>query len=171
MLSWRRSSDSADLSGLSSAELRAVGLLWKQAGRELAARFDGSSMTPTIAPASELLVRCTDEVARGDVIVYVFLDQVVVHRLMLIRPGWFVTRGDAHIIPDAPITDRSSIIGQVIGIRRGDTFEPLSAAPQTVLRMVAGAFVSVASLSGVLGVQRSLAILRAIRSLLRRAGW
>src|SRR5205823_8827383 len=100
-MQWRRVAES-DLEGFTSAELRAIAALWKNADRRLDVRFGGASMQPTIAPGDTLTLHCTDDVAPGDVIVYVFLDQIIAHRLLIRRGDWFLTRGDAHTVPDPP---------------------------------------------------------------------
>lgn len=169
MLSWRRSADGGDLTGLNSSELKAVAALWKKAGRELIARFDGSSMQPTIAPGTELVVRCTDHFPVGDVVVYVFLDQVVVHRLIARRRGWLLTRGDAHTIPDPPITDPEVLIGTVTGIRRAHGFEAVPPGPRSIARAAAVILTSIGGMIGVIGVRAVLRLLR-IGSSLRRSG-
>ncbi|HSP16207.1 MAG TPA: S24/S26 family peptidase [Thermoanaerobaculia bacterium] len=120
-------------------------------------------MQPTIDPGTELIVHCTDDVARGDVIVYLYLDQVVVHRLIGVRRGWLLTRGDAHVIPDAPIVDPDIIMGRVETMRRGDSYDLVPPAPVSIARVLAFWFVSLAGLAGVEGVRVALRCLRAIR--------
>jgi hypothetical protein len=168
MLNWRRSTDSGDLSGLTSAELQAVASLWKQSARELTASFDGSSMGPTIKPGTEVVIRCTDIVTVGEVIVYVYLDQVVVHRLIASGRGWLLTRGDAHTVPDTPITDARVLIGSVAGIRHGDVVEPIPPPPRSFSRSVARSVVLISGLFGIIGIRASIRVLRIVSALMRR---
>lgn len=135
-----------DLPGYSAEELRGVAVLWKKAKRELPVRFGGNSMRPTIAPGDEVLLQCTDDVSVGDVIVFVYLDRVVVHRL--VARG--VTRGDAHTVPDRPLGG-APIIGKIVGV---------AAPPRSIGRSVALAVVRFASLFGARPVALAIGLMQ-----------
>jgi hypothetical protein len=128
-------------------------------------------MQPTIAPGTALVIRCTDDVKIGDVIVYVYLDQVAVHRLIRRGRGWMLTRGDAHVIPDAPLFDAGAIIGRVERIDSSGASDGVPPPPQTLARRVALWPVSAGSLLGGRGVAFVIFVLQwmsAVRGLLRR---
>ena len=101
------------MAGLSGAQLAAVAALWARTGREVTARFGGSSMEPTIAAGAEVVLRCGRAAAPGDVIAYVHGDQVVVHRLEVVRADVLLTRGDARVAPDPPLPADTAIVGTV----------------------------------------------------------
>jgi signal peptidase I len=126
------------LAELSGADLRAVAELWKRGGREIVARFGGTSMLPTIRPGAEVLLQCGDEVRVGDVIVFIADDRPIVHRVVAIsgRGSVVLTCGDAHVVPDQPITDRGRLVGRVVGVRRNGGFVPVASPPDRVARRV-----------------------------------
>jgi signal peptidase I len=99
---------------LTSEELVAVAALWKRTGREVITHFTGTSMQPTIADREAVTLRCADDVSIGDVVAYVYGDRVVVHRIVAIWSDRFVTRGDANVLPDPKLLERSDIIGKVV---------------------------------------------------------
>lgn len=144
----------SDAVELSAALLRGVAALWKKTNRELLVRFGGNSMRPTIAPGQEVLLRCTDDVRPGDVIVYIYLDQVVVHRLIARGKRWLLTRGDAHTIPDPPLEDASAIVGKIVDV---------APPPRTILRSVASSVTRCASIFGPRTMRGSIAMMRALR--------
>jgi hypothetical protein len=117
-------------------ELAAAAALWKKSGRELWARFGGSSMEPTVPPGSELLLRCGDQGAIGDVVAFLSGGQMIVHRIVARSGarGWVLTRGDARVLPDPPIRDPESILGRVVGIRQGARFTELPSPYPSLFR-------------------------------------
>jgi len=139
---------------LSAAVLRGVAVLWKKTNREVTVRFGGNSMRPTIAPGEEVLLRCTDDVRAGDVIVYIYLDQVVVHRLIARGKRWLLTRGDAHTLPDPPIEDPSAVVGKIVNV---------PPPPQSMLRSIAAIVTRVAGVFGARAIRASIAAMRALR--------
>jgi len=139
---------------LSAAVLRGVATLWKKTNREVAVRFGGNSMRPTIAPGQEVLLQCTEDVRVGDVIVYIYLDQVVVHRLIARDRRWLLTRGDAHTLPDPPIEDPSVIVGKIAGV---------PPPPQSTLRSIARIVARTAGIFGAGAIRASIAAMRTLR--------
>jgi peptidase S24-like protein len=91
------------LESLSAAELDAVARLWKRERRKLVSSFNGTSMLPAIAPGQQVIVECGVEPAVGDVAVFLFRDQVGVHRVVARSANWLLTWGDANPLPDDPI--------------------------------------------------------------------
>jgi hypothetical protein len=140
------------LPGLTGVELAAVATIWKRDGRELVVRFSGVSMEPTIGPDDDIRLRCQDSVEVGDVIAFVAGERVVLHRLVARSPDhtWFMTRGDAHIVPDAPI-DGAILIGTAVEVRGGE----VPRAPDGVSRRLALRLARAAS-------RRSLSATRAV---------
>lgn len=116
---------------LSGTDLRAVAELWKRSGREIVARFGGRSMQPTIPPGAEVVLRCGEAAEVGDVIAFVADDRPIVHRIVAVTPDrrLVLTCGDAHVLPDPPITDRSRIIGRVVSVRRDGEMVPVPVLP------------------------------------------
>jgi len=123
-----------------ATEWPAIAELWKRTGRELVARFGGSSMLPTIPPDAELRIRCGDRAEPGDVIAVLVHDQIVVHRVEARGRGFILTRGDAQVLPDVPIRDPAAVMGRVVGIRHGDEWRDPALAHSTVSRTLARAF-------------------------------
>jgi hypothetical protein len=116
--------------------LAAVASLWRKTGRELRARFGGSSMLPALPPGTEVLLRCGETGAVGDVIAFLADGRLVVHRVVARAPDgtWTLTRGDARVLPDVPIRDGGSIVGRVAGICAAPSLESVPAAPDSLIR-------------------------------------
>lgn len=74
------------------------------------------SMEPTFSKGSLLLVKQTEEVQSGDIIVYQSKQELIVHRVIELdqQTGTVVTQGDANNVADDPF-DQSQIKGKVIG--------------------------------------------------------
>ena len=118
--------------------LAAVASLWRRTGRELRARFGGSSMLPALPPGTEVLLRCGETGATGDVIAFLAGGRLVVHRVVARAPdgAWTLTRGDARVLPDVPILDRDAILGRVAGVWRAASLEGVPAARDSLPRRV-----------------------------------
>ena len=116
--------------------LAAVASLWRRTGRELRARFGGSSMEPALPAGTELQLRCGETGGPGEVIAFVADGRLVVHRVVAraVDGSWTLTRGDARVLPDAPILEPEAIVGRVAGVWRGGVLEavpaPEESAPQ-----------------------------------------
>lgn len=116
--------------------LAAVTSLWRKTGRELRARFAGSSMEPALSPGSEVLLRCGEPGTPGDVIAFVADGRLVVHRVVArARDGrWTLTRGDARVLPDVPILDADDILGRVAGVWREGSLHDVAPRSDSPLR-------------------------------------
>jgi hypothetical protein len=123
--------------------LAAVASLWRKTGRELRARFGGSSMEPALPPGTEVVLRCGDAGATGDVVAFLADGRLVLHRVVARAAdgAWTLTRGDARVLPDLPIRDPDAIVGRVTGVFRAGALEdvppPRDSAPRRwVLRVL-----------------------------------
>jgi hypothetical protein len=165
-LAWQRVAGApADARGFSAEILRGVGRIWKEQQRVLVASFGGSSMEPTIFAGEEVELVCGEQCAVGDVIAFIYLDQVAVHRIVATRAGWLLTCGDAQTVPDIPVADRAAILGRVVSVRRGGVAVPLAPAhPSLVQRMVRFVFRLLMAL-GPRAVRRTVLAARAVRSI------
>lgn len=126
----------ADLDLLEGEGLAAVASLWRKTGRELHARFGGSSMEPALPPGTEVVLRCGEAGGPGDVIAFVADGRLVVHRVAARAEdgSWLLTRGDARVLPDAPIREPDAVLGRVVGICRGASVEPIPAPVDSLPR-------------------------------------
>jgi len=133
------SSESSRDRALAAEELAAIARLWRGSRRELTARFGGSSMEPSLAPESEVVLRCGAPASVGDIVAYLADDRVVLHRLEAISPrdGALLTRGDALWLPDPPVRDSDAVLGVVIAVRQGDGLAPPPPPPQGAGRQAA----------------------------------
>jgi hypothetical protein len=121
-----RASESAapiDFESLRGGRLEAIAAIWRRERRQLAARFGGVSMEPTIAPSAEVLLQCGVHPGPGEIAAFTVANRILVHRVMARSPAgtWLLTRGDANAIPDPPISD-IALIGTVVRVRHGDQF-------------------------------------------------
>lgn len=78
------------------------------------ANVRSGSMEPTFSRGTLLIIRRTQDAARGDIVVYQAENSLVVHRVRDIQKDQIITQGDANNAPD-PAFDRSEIKGVVIG--------------------------------------------------------
>jgi hypothetical protein len=123
--------------------LAAVASLWRKTGRELRARFGGSSMEPALPPGTEVVLRCGETGAPGDVVAFLADGRLVVHRVVTCAAdgSWTLTRGDARILPDVPVLDPEAIVGRVAGVWRGGVLQAVPPHRESASRRwVAGAF-------------------------------
>ena len=72
------------------------------------------SMEPTFSKGTLLLVKDTQDVQEGDIVVYQSRDELIVHRIISLSGDEVITQGDANNVADEPF-DRSQIKGKVIG--------------------------------------------------------
>ena len=72
----------AEVDLVEGATLAAMASIWRKTGRELRARFGGSSMQPALAPGTEVLLRCGETGGPGDVIAFLAGGRLLVHRVM-----------------------------------------------------------------------------------------
>ena len=83
-------------------------------------RATGGSMLPAIAPGDLLIFRsCTaQEATLGQVILTRHPDRFVAHRLLKHHAGTLLTRGDALMAPDDPLS-ANDVLGLLISQQRG----------------------------------------------------
>ena len=72
------------------------------------------SMEPTFSKDDLILVKKTDNIAIGDIVVYQSNNSLVVHRVVSIDDDVVITKGDANNIEDSSF-DKSAIKGVVVG--------------------------------------------------------
>ncbi len=72
------------------------------------------SMEPTFSKGTLLLVKDTQDIQEGDIVVYQSRDELIVHRIISLAGDEVITQGDANNVADEPF-DRSQIKGKVIG--------------------------------------------------------
>ncbi len=149
------------LRALTNEELVAVATLWKRSGRELVTRFTGSSMEPTIAGGADVTLLCSDDVTFGDVVAYVYVDRVIVHRIVASWSSRLVTRGDANLLPDPVLIEPQELIGKVADASPS----PRSLSKTMVLLFMNG----IARIFGSRNALRLIGILRAVYRRLRPA--
>lgn len=95
----------------------------------------GTSMGPALGPGSRIRVALVDRdrYETGEVVAYLAGSQVVVHRVAhrgraAAARGYLITRGDAALVPDAPV-DHVRILGPVIGVWRPGGWMPPGGPP------------------------------------------
>jgi hypothetical protein len=125
-----------DVDLLAGQGLAAVASIWRRTGRVLRARFGGSSMEPALPAGTEVLLRCGETGAPGDVIAFLAGGRLVVHRVVAraVDGSWILTRGDARVLPDAPILDADDILGRVAGLWRAGSLDGVPAAVDSFSR-------------------------------------
>ena len=87
-------------------------------------RVTGGSMLPSVWPGDVLLARRQDisEVSAGDVVLFTREGRFIAHRVVSTTGDpenpCLVTRGDAQLAPDSPVTP-AELLGKVVFIMRG----------------------------------------------------
>lgn len=146
----------------SGAELRAIAEIWKRQRRELVAAFGGTSMLPAIAPGQPLRLRCGEAYAIGDVIAFVIEGQMAVHRVIAQGEGWIVTRGDARLLPDPPLTELDRVVGRVVALIDGEAERPVPPARFSIPAAIVTRFILTGALDAA-AITRRMTLLRRIR--------
>ena len=72
------------------------------------------SMEPTFSKGTLLLVKDTQQVQKGDIVVYQSGKEMIVHRIIGMTDDKIITQGDANNVADKPF-ERTQIKGKVIG--------------------------------------------------------
>ena len=111
--------------------LEAAAAIWKSRAAILPAAFGGVSMRPAIPPGGRVRVLCGTGPGVGDVCAFVGAGRLIVHRVAAVSAdgAWLVTRGDANLLPDAPIRP-AQVLGRVVAA-------DASAIPETAGRFPA----------------------------------
>lgn len=73
-----------------------------------------SSMEPTFSEGAILLVKKTQKVKKGDIIVYQSGKELIVHRVVDIDGDIIFTKGDANTVADKPFR-KNDVRGVVVG--------------------------------------------------------
>jgi hypothetical protein len=147
-------------------------------GAEFETSIRGDSMAPAIPAGARLRVRVLQEKAygRGDIVFFFTDNGFIVHRIAHwprwgAAVGYFLTRGDACLVPDVPVKgDR--VIGTVVAFRSGGDWQPAGVeAGRSILhravRMATLAAVTATSRISVGGARRLIMVLRSIESTVR----
>lgn len=167
----------AEVDLLEGQALEAVASLWRKTGRQLRARFGGSSMVPALPPGTEVLLRCGETGGTGDVIAFLADGRLVVHRVVARAPdgSWTLTRGDARVLPDVPILGRDAVLGRVAGVWRATSLEDVPAGRDSLpRRFVLGLFSAVlqasprAGAAALRGVHTGTRLMRTLALMLGR---
>ncbi len=109
--------------------------IWRRGGRQVDARFGGTSMLPTIGPGEPVRVACGVPVATGDVAVLLEAGRVLVHRVVACeaRRGWILTRGDACLLPDLP-APMEKVLGRLCGVEKDGLLAAIGPPPDSAAR-------------------------------------
>lgn len=98
------------------------------------------SMEPTFSKGTLLLVKDTQDVQKGDIVVYQSGQNLIVHRIIQIADETITTQGDANNAPDDPF-DKTQLRGKVIAwIPMLGTLTALLKSPIAVLAILLLAF-------------------------------
>lgn len=86
---------------------------------QLRFRAQGASMIPAIRPGACVEIRAAtpDRIARGDIVLLKTPGGLRLHRVVEIRPGSLITRGDNHAHNDAP-ADARDLLGRLHAVSR-----------------------------------------------------
>ena len=91
------------------------------------------SMEPTFSPGTLLLVKETNSIEKGDIVVYQSGQSLVVHRVRALDGDLIITQGDANNAPDVPFF-KDQVKGKVIAwLPHVGTIAELLRTPAAVL--------------------------------------
>ena len=124
----------------------------------------GASMAGAIPRGSRIRIAFTGApCGRGDVVAFMTDGHLVVHRIVYRRPrrrrntpALLITRGDAMMLPDAPI-DADAVVGRVVEMRMRDGWQQVGAPPRTPRRERLLACVALATIACLAHVRVPLA--------------
>ena len=71
------------------------------------------SMEPTFSKGTLLIVKDTKDVKQGDIVVYQSENELIVHRIKMIKDNEVITQGDANNVADPPFV-KAQIKGKVV---------------------------------------------------------
>jgi len=145
------------------ARILTVAAMLRGRGRAVESTVEGASMGPTLPPGTRIRIELTDQGAYdvGDVVAFLAGAQIVVHRVVRRgrtggARGCLVLRGDATLVPDAPVR-HAEILGVVTGIRRGGIWDPVGPSPRRSLRARVAMSLLLVVVAGALQVSPRLA--------------
>jgi len=97
---------------------------YKKSTKPFKIKVSGNSMTPVIQDGEYIIVKKSDQLRVGDIILFQYeATKLLVHRIVKIRKTAIYTKGDYAV--DIEIVDKDSIIGRVSDIVKNDCFYPL----------------------------------------------
>ena len=121
------------------ARIKALAYSLRAPGRQIESRVEGMSMGRGLPAGSRIRIGLAHQQRYevGTVIAYLAGSKVVVHRVAhrgLAGPAaeFFLTRGDAPLVPDPPVA-HSQILGPVIGVLQGHRWVEICDAPRRTL--------------------------------------
>jgi len=161
------------------ARLKSLGsFIWQDGARVLAAagrgdprqhvvecQLRGASMSGAIPAGSRIRIALGGTpYRRGEVVAFVTDTDLVVHRIVYARRRWLrrdplqfmITRGDAMLLPDAPI-NTDFALGRVVEMRVGAEWRALNARAQMPRRERLLAFLILVAIAFLLNVRLSWA--------------
>lgn len=155
----------ATLATLTGEQLSAVISFWTGQRREMTVAFGGTSMLPAIAPGQRVLLRCGVWPQSGEVAVFLWQDQLAVHRVVAraANDSWLLTWGDANLLPDDPVGDPTRIVGVIAAAERQGSMEPVMSRRRSLIRAGLVRFLAPPSAS-FRAVARRVSILYRIRA-------
>ena len=159
----------------SVARLKSLGsFIWQDSARVLAAagrgdpcqhvvecELRGASMSRAIPAGSRIRIALGGApYRRGEVVAFVTDTDLVVHRIVYVRQRWLrrdplefiITRGDAMLLPDAPI-NTGFVLGRVVEMCVGAEWRAINARAQVPRRERALAFVILVAIAFLLNVR------------------
>lgn len=100
-------------------------------GDPLRLRVNGRSMAPLLRPGDWVIVAAgrPEDLARGDLVVIRSGDSLITHRLLRVRPGRLLTKGDNTWRADPPV-EPGAVLGRVMAREREGVLSPLPPYPR-----------------------------------------
>ena len=82
--------------------------------RSLSLFSEGGSMKPILPDKSEIIIdRNLDLVKRGDIVIYLRNDTLIVHRVIRVIKDKYLTKGDSALRFDSPLVSAEELVGIV----------------------------------------------------------
>jgi hypothetical protein len=125
---------------VSPESIRALGALLQRSSAVIESEIRGASMGTTLPDYAKVRIACrpTPEYQPGDVVAYWWGDALIAHRVVgrgkrQRARGFYLTRGDGHILCDPAVSARS-ILGLVSAWFDGARWLPVATIPSRGLR-------------------------------------
>ena len=123
------------LIGSDAGRVRALMAHFKSSGLQLESEIRGWSMTGSLPAGSRIRIRCEHltGIPEGCVVAFMSGTTLIAHRIAhrgreRAAGAWAITRGDATLLPDAPIGD-ADVVGRVVAVAIDESWRDVPAAP------------------------------------------
>lgn len=141
------------LIGRDAGRVRALMVDFKSSGLQLESKIRGWSMAGSLPAGCRIRIRCEhlSGMPAGCVVAFMSGNTLIAHRIAHLgreraMGAWAITRGDATLLPDAPIGD-ADVVGRVVAVATEGQWRDVSAAPRRARPLLSALVLRVCTLA------------------------